>query len=131
MNNLQNLPIFRLHQVKANTFFILMSLFSFYVIKHISFVTTLVDDLVCRPLLEFIAEPIVVAKLRKNPQSGYYFVKKATVKSHFSFPFVISCTFLPKHLKVWMKTCISALNRSRHRFSSARNAAYQGGPFFP
>lgn len=96
MNNLQNLPIFRLHQVKANTFFILMSLFSFYVIKHISFVTTLVDDLVCRPLLEFIAEPIVVAKLRKNPQSGYYFVKKATVKVSFFLSFRYFMHFFAK-----------------------------------
>ena len=28
-----------------------------------------------------------------------------------------------------MKTCTFALNRTRHRFSSARNAAYQGGTF--
>ena len=38
--------------------------------------------------------------------------------------------FLPNYLEVSIIILNFALNKSHHRFSSARNAAYQGGPFF-
>ena len=41
-----------------------------------------------------------------------------------------SCTFSPSHLDVSIKSRTFAPNRTRHRFSSARNVAYQGGTFF-
>ena len=40
------------------------------------------------------------------------------------------CTFIKKNLVVRDKTRNFAPNRTRHRFSSARNVAYQGGTFF-
>jgi len=40
------------------------------------------------------------------------------------------CTFSAISLAFSNKNSNFALNRTRHRFSSARNAAYQGGTFF-
>ena len=55
-------------------------------------------------------------------QKGHY--TKRT-KNH-----TIHLTFFMKHLVNPKKRPTFAPNRTRHRFSSARNVAYQGGTFF-